>query len=313
MSPALRPDPTTVTLTSASGLQAVCQREHGALQRLAFGDIVVNLFVGNAVEGGPANLVLRRLGARPDHTPLLGPRSPTRWHAGPAADRLEGSGVWQGLHYRIRLQLADAAPAWFWHVQVENTGAQPVRIDLIALQDLALAPYAALRLNEFYVSQYIDHTPLAHPKRGTVLAARQNQAVGRAHPWCAMGSLRQAVAFATDALQVHGLASRVGEIEPGLAAGLPSTRLQHEHALAALQDAPCDLAPGASIDLGFFGRLLADHPEATSAADLALVDATLRLAEAAAPSWRDDVATAGVSTPANLFSTAPLLRTQAPS
>ncbi|HWH84846.1 MAG TPA: hypothetical protein VNU71_21680, partial [Burkholderiaceae bacterium] len=297
----------TVTLTSASGLTAVCDRAHGALQRLALGEVVVNLFVGNALEGGPANLVLRRHGERVTHTPLIGPRSPTRWRDASAAGRLEGSGVWQGLRYRIALQLAAEQPAWFWHVQVENTGTSPARIDLVALQDLALAPYAALRLNEFYVSQYLDHTPLAHPQRGTVLATRQNQAVGRAHPWCAIGSLRRAVGFATDALQVHGLTRRLGESEPGLAGDLPSTRLQHEHALAALQDARCDLAPGASIDLGFFGRLLADHPEATSAADLARVDETLGLAEAAPPAWQPEAESDAGTSAANLFTTAPLL------
>ena len=293
-----------IAWTSPSGLRVECHA-HGALRSLAFGDIVVNLFVGNALEGGPANLVLRRHGAAVAVTPLLGPRSPTRWHVDADAGTLEGAGDWQGLRYRIALRLAAGAPAWFWHVQVENAGTEHARIDLLLLQDLALAPYAAVRLNEYYVSQYLDHTPLAHPERGTVLASRQNQAVGGRYPWCLIGSLNRGVAHATDALQVHGLASRAGQPEPGLLQGLPATRLQHEHAMAALQDAPCELAPEASVMLGGFGRVWADHREATSASDLALVDETLALPEAQAPVWRSERLAA--ATLPSLFTTAPLL------
>ncbi|HEY9063465.1 MAG TPA: hypothetical protein VIO33_00685, partial [Burkholderiaceae bacterium] len=279
---------------------------HGALRALALGDIVVNLFVANALEGGPANLALRRHhGDTTAATVLLGPRSPTRWQADPQAGRLDGIGQWDTLRYRVALRLAADAPAWFWHLQVENTGREPVRIDAMAWQDLALTTDAALRLNEYYVSQYIDHTPLVHPQRGVVLAARQNQPVGARHPWCLVGSLNRSVAYATDALQVYGRAARAGAPPPCLAEGLPSQRLQHEHAMAALQDAPCELAPGAVVDLGWFGRVVADHPAATSEADLALVDETLALPEARTPVW-GDLAGAEPAAP-NLFSASPLL------
>ena len=203
-------------LSSPSGLRAVLD-ESGTLHTLALADVVVNLFVGNALEGGPTNLVLRRHAARIESTPLLGPRSPTRWHRDGAAGMLEGAGTWQGLRYRIALRLARQAPAWFWHVRVENLGAEPARVDLLMLQDLGLAPYAALRTNEYYVSQYLDHAPLDHDARGWVIATRQNQPVGTRHPWCVLGSLRRAVGYATDALQVHGLAARADAL-PGLPA-----------------------------------------------------------------------------------------------
>ena len=293
--------------TSPSGLR-VERHADGSLRSLAFGDFVVNLFVGSALEAGPANLVLRRHEAGVEFTRLLGPRSPTRWCIDPAAGQLEGAGEWQGLRYRVALRLAAAAPAWFWHVRVDNTRSDPVRIDLLLLQDIALAPYAALRLNEYYVSQYVDHTPLAHAARGTVLASRQNQAVGTRHPWCAVGSLNRCVAHATDALQVHGLASRAGRLEPGLTQGLPATRLQHEHSMLALQDEMRELAPGETAQLGAFGCLQADHPQASSPSDLAYVDATLALPEAGPPSWRGDAAAAPSAS--NLFATAPLLCVQ---
>jgi cellobiose phosphorylase len=298
---------TTMELTSPAGLRAAFD-DRGTLLGLTFGEIAVNLFVGSPLEGGPANLVLRLHGEAVESTLLLGPRSPTRWHRTPAAGRLEGAGEWNGLRYRIAFRLAATAPAWFWHVQVENAGARPVRVDLIHLQDLALAPYAAVRMNEYYVSQYIDHTPLEHPRHGTVLASRQNQPVGGRHPWCVIGSLQRAVAYATDALQVHGLSRRADRPAPAFSAGLPATRLQHEHAMAALQDAVCELAPGATVTLGAFGCLLADHPAATAPGDLAVVDRALALPEARPPAWSAEPS--GTPGTANLFTSAPVLDVQ---
>ena len=302
--------PQPASWTSPSGLR-VDVEAHGAIRSLALGDVVVNLFIGSALEGGAANLLLRRHGRDVTSTLLLGPNSPTRWHADAAAGRLDGAGFWQGIRYRVSLRLAADAPAWFWHVHVENAGAEPVRIDLIAWQDLALASYGAIRMNEYYVSQYLDHTPLTHPERGVVLASRQNQAVGAGHPWCLIGSLHRAVGYATDALQVHGLARRAGAESPCRRDGLPSSRLQHEHSMAALQDHPCELAPGEAANLGWFGCVVADHPAATSASDLALVNRTLALPEAAPPDRAvqpaADTDPSAVSPAASLFSTAPLL------
>lgn len=307
------PTPSTRTgWTSPAGLRVEFET-HGALRLLAHDDVVVNLFVANALEGGPTNLVLRRHGEVIDSTLLLGPHAPTRWRADPAAGTLDGTGSWQGIDYRIAFRLAADAPAWFWHVQVGNTGTEPVRIDLQIWQDVALAPYGAIRLNEYYVSQYIDHAPLTHPDRGTVLASRQNQTVGQRHPWCLIGSLNHGVGFATDALQVQGLAARAGLPAPCRVDGLASTRLQHEHSMVALQDAVTELAPGASAALGWFGRLLPDHPAATSDSDLAIVDETLALPEVRFPAGAfDDSAAAPATatmTPAapNLFSIAPAL------
>ena len=78
---------------------------------------------------------------------------------------------------RARLVLARAT--------LENPAAPRSRVDLVYAQDLALAPYGAVRMNEYYVSQYIDHTPLAHPTRG--MRARR-----RARTWRSAAAIRGA-------------------------------------------------------------------------------------------------------------------------
>jgi cellobiose phosphorylase len=299
----MRFDFSPLRLTSPSGL-SIELNANGSLRRLDHGEILLNLFPGNEIEGGPANLYLRRIGDIVEAIPLLGPTSP----ACIASDgkQISWSGEWQGIRFAVVLTLAESAPAWFWHVMLENTGAAAVTVDLIHAQDLGLAAYGAVRLNEYYVSQYLDHAPLAHPERGWVLASRQNQSMGGRNPWCVIGALGRGTSFATDALQVHGLATRAGRLPAGVTEGLPGIRRQHEHAMAAIQDSPVRLEPGARSERGFFGWFEADHPAATSDADLVFVDRALALPEAKAPAeWPAPAGKRSVSS--TLFTSAPLL------
>ena len=301
-------DTSVIRVSSDSGLSAELTAT-GALRRFDCGAIALALFVGNAVEDAPSNLYLRRHTGAPgalEWTPLLGPRSPTRFRLRQPGT-LVGTGSWLGFDYSIVLALAQSASTWFWHVRLKNSGSARAQLDLTYAQDLAIAPYGAVRLNEYYVSQYLDHTALAHPSRGIVVATRQNLAADGRHPWCVIGSLRSGTSFATDALQFHGLASRAGGNLPGLAGELPSRRLQHEHAMVVIRDAPLEVAPGSEVSAGFFGAYFADHPHATSSSDLESVDRVLGVPEAG-PVVLEPSSLAPLSADgATLFSSAPLL------
>jgi cellobiose phosphorylase len=293
-------------LQSAAGL-SVELLENGALRRMDHGDTIINLFLGNELEGGVANLYLRRLSAdATQYIELLGPRSPTKFQR--IGEAWVGSGAWSGIHYTVTLKLARSAPAWFWHVSLENSSSSQLDVDVIYAQDVALAPYGTVRLNEYYVSQYVDHTPLSHPKHGHVIASRQNLPAGGRHPWCVIGSLREGKSFATDAMQVHGLATRAGAAPVGIAQGLSTRRLQHEHSMVAIQDQAIALSPGERASTGFFGWFNADHPAATSAADLDAVNSALSLPEASPPESRIDVAPEA-NVPTTLFTKAAPLQT----
>jgi cellobiose phosphorylase len=283
---------------------AVQVNANGSVHRIDGGDVMVNAFLGNDVEGGPANLYLRRHGARIEWTPLLGPHSPGAVRFDDRA--LEVAGEWAGIRFRLTLVLAASAPAWFWHVALENAGRDAQTVDLVCAQDIALAHRATVRLNEYYTSQYVDHTPLQHTAHGVVLAVRQNLGMGGRHPWLAIGSLRRAQSFCTDALQLHGLSTRSGGPPIALAATqLPGVRLQHEHSMAVLQETPLTLAAGERARLGFFAWFERDHRAASSADDLAFVERALALPEAAAPAG---VRSSPLPPARTLFSDAPLLR-----
>ena len=164
-----------IRLSSPSGLSVECNA-NGSIRRMDHGKTLINLFLGNEMDGGLANIHLRRSGTTGETVPLLGPHSPA-WYQ--TDDRgLFAVGRWGDIIFRLRLVLAQSTPAWFWHVELENTGDSGITCDLIHTQDIALAHYGAIRLNEFYVSQYVDHTPLEHPLRGCAVASRQNQSIG---------------------------------------------------------------------------------------------------------------------------------------
>ena len=297
-------DRTGARLSGHLGLAAE-MNANGSLRRFDCGSISLLLFVGNELEGGPANLYLRRLGDSPECIPLLGPHSPTCFELHAQNGRFAGTGSWLGVDYSLELVLSQSATAWFWHVGLSNSASNAQVFDLTYAQDLALAPYGAVRMNEFYVSQYIDHTPLAHPTQGAVVASRQNQAADGHHPWCIVGSLRNGASFATDALQFHGLANREGTIAGRFAAELPNRRLQHEHSMVVIRDAPIRLERNGSASLGFFGGYFADHPEATSNADLERVKRIIELPEGKPASTTPKVR--GKPEAATLFSPALLL------
>ncbi len=291
-------------IASPAGL-VVHVNANGSVRRMEHGDIVLNLFPGNEVEGGPTNLYLRQLGAATSWTPLLGPQSPLAFELDEHG--LRAAGEWRDVRIVLALVLAESAPAWFWHLALESRGGNDVTVDVIYAQDVALAHYGAIRMNEYYVSQYLDHVPLAHSTRGSIIAVRQNLPMGGRHPWAVIGALDRAASFATDALQLHGLTTRAGEAPAALVApNLAGVRRQHEHAMAVLQNAPVRLAPGATAALGFFGCFEADHPAASSAADLATVDRALALPEASAPAGRGP--TTGLPVAATLFTAPAILR-----
>ena len=267
------------------------------------------MYPADELEAGPANLYLRIRGEEgAEAVAMSGPGSGSTVSWSRAGPVIVGS--WRDLRYTITFRLAEAMPAWYWYVAVESLRSAPTEIDVVYAQDLALAPYAAVRACEYYVSQYLDVTPVVGTSAGTALAVRQNMP-GPTAPWAVIGSLSEGVGWGTDALQLVGREHRAGAEPLALSLkDLPSSRLQHEHTLALVQARPVRLAGGETMATGFFGAYRPDHPAATSNLDRAAVDEALSQPEAQPPAGRDtagglrDGAQAAAS---SLFSSAPAL------
>ena len=249
----------------------------GAVFALRHGPTLLNQVLPGPAEDGLFRLLLRWQGAAGSGgwCPLVGPGLDF------AHNGLD-TAVWTsaadaGLRCTARLQLHPLHAAWAWRVRVHNTGSEARRIEVLLAQDLGLADEGAVRNNEAYNSHYIDFLPVDDDAFGWTILARQNQSMtGGRHPWLALACATGAAAFCTDGWQFFGADHRLTS-EPAAVriASLPSKRLQYEFALGGLQSRPLALAPGASGEIQFVGRFLADHPAASSPADLAKLRAVL--------------------------------------
>ena len=250
--------------------------------------VLINQLLASPVEGGIARILVRIGGVTPSIAEVVGPRAAVC--LGFAEDRVVWEGETSGVRHRATLALQPDETAWVWHLQISNRSDGPLPLGAVFVQDIGLAARGFLANNEAYASHYIDHHIAHHPRCGPVLMCRQNLAQDGKHPWIVHGCLEGANGFATDALQVFGPRYRDTEAIPfGFADMIPSRRLQHELACAAIQSHPITLPPGGMVTWRFFGLYEPDHASASSDGDVAKIDAV---------AWRAlEPVTAGLSSP----------------
>jgi hypothetical protein len=82
-----------------------------SIRRMCHHGVVINLFLGNEVEGGPANIYLRRHGDETESIGLLGPRIRSVIRCDERSMTLGGE--WRDILISLTLVLAESAAAWF--------------------------------------------------------------------------------------------------------------------------------------------------------------------------------------------------------
>jgi cellobiose phosphorylase len=269
-----------ITLGNNAGLSASVL-PNGTLFSIDFADqqggVMINQVLGSPVYGGIGRLYLRVGGAKPATAEIVGPKAAVEFGHGKGG--FCWSGETAGVRHRVSLRLHPSQTAWFWQVSLENSTNAAVSADLVLIQDIGLGDRGFLMNSEAYASQYIDHHIASHGTFGPVIMNRQNlkQGGGR-NPWLAQGCLEGTAAYATDAIQLL-VPSKAndGVMVPDFGTNLPSARRQHEVACPAIQSKPLSLAPNATAATSFFGLFIADHPAASSDADLAHLDALAAL------------------------------------
>jgi 1,2-beta-oligoglucan phosphorylase len=278
-------------LRNRAGL-AIDLLDNGSLFAIRHGDVLVNQVLGSPLEGGIGNIYLRRrTRAGVSSFPLLGPSARSRFRASDSGAAWDGSV--DGIDYSCTLRLAPAQPTWFWTVRLTNATGRRLSMDAVFAQDIGIAHEAAVRSSELYTSQYIDHTILEDEDLGFLICSRQNLPQGESFPWIMHGCLHGAVGFLTDGFQFYGLAYKASNIPVALGRRtLPNRNYQYEFALPTLQSRKLSLAPGASGEITFFAAFEADHPTASSIADMGQ-------ARAAAKAFRGLTRAAIEETPAN--------------
>lgn len=219
------------------------------------GGIMINQLLPHDADGSPGNLYLRVHGKDGIQvSPLLGIRSvSTVSHSG---NQMVWRGETLGIRYLVRFTLTDQA-VWFWDVLLEGYAE---KADVIYGQDIGLAAEAAVRSNEAYLSQYIDHAVFQDETKGWVVCSRQNQPQSGAFPYLQQGSLTKAAGFSTDGFQFFGLSYKETDRPESLyRESLANEVYQYEFAYTALQTAPVTLCKEARFV--FYGLYRPDHPE----------------------------------------------------
>ncbi len=221
------------------------------------GDILINQFRGNAKDGSVNNIYLRIChGQGSASYPLLGIQSGSTLSR--AENCLQYKGQAEEISYTVTFRPVDNC--WFWDVSLSGTGQTAA---LVYGQDISIAQENNVYTNEFYVSQYLDHS-VYRTANGYVVCSRQNMPVGGQFPYLQQGVIgAKAVHYATDGMQFFGLSCKETGHPEALAGNLPDLNLQSEFAYTGLQTETFYLDGEKKIS--FYGWFSKDHPAAVTA------------------------------------------------
>lgn len=174
----------------------------GDIREFTNGPFMLNQFVGNPLDGSLNNIYLKIFEPQLKVYPLLGRTSKSRVYQ--CGDGLVYEGTAGAVAYSVTFTFAPGG-IWFWHVTLHGHGEC---VQLIYGQDVGVADKNAVRTNELYMSQYLDHF-IHEGDMGYTVCSRQNQNQGGRFPYLQQGCLdRKIIGYCTDAMQFYGKSYR---------------------------------------------------------------------------------------------------------
>lgn len=227
----------------------------GDIREMMYKNIMINQWVANPVDGSLNNLYLRVHSADGIIiVPLMGARSVSKVQYSESKVSWQGSA--EGLHYELTFHLTQH-DIWFWEVQLKGEDAE---VDVVYGQDVGLADKGAVRSNEAYLSQYIDHAAFEHGQNGYAVCSRQNMPQQGAFPYLQQGGLTKLVGYSTDGFQFYGLSYKETNVPEALTQSMLANEVyQYEFAFTALQSERVKV--NGTARFVFYGLFKPDHPE----------------------------------------------------
>ncbi|RSD26998.1 GH36-type glycosyl hydrolase domain-containing protein [Mesobacillus subterraneus] len=229
----------------------------GDVYEIAHKTTMINQWLSNPIDGSMNNLFLRVHSANGiEFYPLLGSKSDS------TVSHSDNQAFWKGetagLQYKVTFTVTEQG-IWFWDVEVEGNDAT---IDIVYGQDLGLADKGAVRTNEAYMSQYIDHNVFNDAEKGYVVCSRQNQPMsGGFFPYSQQGSLTKTAGYSTDGFQFFGLSYKETDVPEVLTKEhLANEVYQYEFAYTALQSEKVTL--NGKAQFVFYGIFKENHQAA---------------------------------------------------
>lgn len=216
---------------------------------------MINQLCGNAIDGSINNIFLRIFNNdKIDFYPLLGVKSTSTFST--SANKAKWSGTVHGIDYEVIFHLANEQ-MWFWEV---NLDGEQLNVDLVYGQDVGLAHLNAIRSNEAYNAQYLDHAVFEDDSTGYTVCTRQNQQQGDDFPYLQQGSLGKNVGYSTDGFQFFGLSYKETDILEALKkSSLANETYQYEFAYTGLQSEKMQLTEKTSFV--FYEAVASNHPD----------------------------------------------------
>ncbi|MGB5945020.1 MAG: cellobiose phosphorylase, partial [Paenisporosarcina sp.] len=228
----------------------------GDVSNFSHKNLMVNQLIGNAIDGSLNNIFLRVFNNdKIDFYPLLGVKSTSTFST--SANKAKWSGTVQGIQYEVIFHMANEQ-MWFWEVNLDGDGLD---VDLVYGQDVGIAHLNAIRSNEAYNAQYLDHAVFENDSTGFTVCTRQNQQQGDDFPYLQQGSFEKNVGYSTDGFQFFGLSYKETDIPEALTkSSLANETYQYEFAFTALQSKKMKLTGKTSFV--FYGAVASHHPDA---------------------------------------------------
>lgn len=248
--PAAGAAPTT-RRTLTAGALTVELTAAGDLRRIEFDGLLVNQYLPSSDDTAPLGLWLRLTDERGVRLARI---DDSRSRVEISRDRIAWSGHSLGIEHRVELGIHEAEDATGMLVRrIElRGGTQGTTLEVVAAQDLALAPPAAALSSEAYVCQYLLHRSLAMPPQpghgtpGSALVSRQTMSSLPRLPLHLMFIAEGSASHLTDSLQVATPRTRAdGQLHGLLEAAVSGVR-QDEYGSPTLISHPLDPSQGAA-------------------------------------------------------------------
>jgi cellobiose phosphorylase len=240
--------------------------ENGSIKSIEADPIRINLKKESLFSKPGANIYLRKRKNPIEFIALLGPESNSHFKI--EKNVFVAKGTWEGFDYLCKLQLSKKSLSWQWQVEITNTTAYPIELDLVYAQDVGLKSLNSGLINEYYVSQYLDRRILEDKKFGSVICCRQNMKESTGYPWLMIACKNGAVSASTDGIQFYGKTFRETGIPEGLMVESLGGECAGESSVFTLQEKPFKLSAGGNYKSIYVTTYLPDQPMATSEEDL---------------------------------------------
>lgn len=201
--------------------------ESGNISEINKGIFRLNQLTGNNLEPTALNIYLRVENESVEFTRMIGVGSPSKFEI--VDNKVVYKGTFKEINYSVVFTIVENA--FYFDVKVNNTNPSN-KVTVFYGMDVAVGNKYAVKNNESYVCQYVDHQAFLG-ENGYVIASRQNQGE---HTYLEQGSIGKNVAYCTDGYQFFGTSYKLTNTPKALVEGkLPSQVYQYEFGYVGLQ------------------------------------------------------------------------------